>query len=1058
MPRYAPSQLRWSVLAQTYVLSSGDQVSEHALSSDWLEQIDSFSFHSRWGMHYTVRKQKAQRGSSYWYAYRRLHGRIVKRYLGKTAGLTFARLEEIARLLESESDTDQLSPQSQQEIVLPQPTPDVLHEEDAPLPVPPVVAPPLLFSKLSPPRLHTFLLDRSRLFALLDTGRECHLTLLSAPAGFGKTTLICQWIAARRASPHFPPVAWVSLEAADNDPLRFWRYLIAGCQTFQVDLQEVHSVFASMSPQPPFMPSSLEPVLTILLNALVQSPSGGILVLEDYHVITEPSIHETLSFFLEHLPTTFHLIIITRSDPPFSLARLRARNMLYEIRTSDLRFSQEETRSLLHQALPFQLEASTIERLHEQLEGWGVGLHLVKLALQRTATQASGELRLPLFPQSNAPFQEYFVSEVLDLQPELVQQFLLQTSILSRLTASLCDAVTEQHNAQDMLTLLERTNLFLEPLTTASLMRADDVQQWYRYHALFSEAIRNEARRRFGEDQLHHLFIRASYWYEMHGNLDEAIDAALAAQDDMRAAILIERFIEEQTLSGDMQEPHTLHRWLEQLPETLLEQHPILCLSYATTLLFQSASWLPDAVTLRLVEKLLQRAEDRFRAEHHLSKLREVYAFRALVALRQGDMQAATRCAKQALDGFEQTQHPPMQESQQIWRGLSLSIVAEEWIVKGHFQQARIALLEAHALCVAVENHAIKRVAMIKLARVFFEQGEFQQAISLSRQVLAEAREKGLSCVLCHALAGLAALCYECNELESASQHAQEAITVSQSHHLLYYEVQATLLLARVQQAQGQISVAQQQLAALFDKMSVSSFPHLAQDIQAAQARLALSIGDHMTLQRWATGRSPHHDFSQEIEEGLLVCRWLRIQGKLEEASDQLERLLVATQQAGHTRCLLKIQVEMVLVAVAGKRKTEAQHLLREVLAQTFVGNAMRLFLDAGEQMAILLRSLLPQVHDQPLQTYIRTLLKAFPAPQLNGTPAQSAALLEPLSSQEMRVLRLLVQHRSNAEIANELVVSVNTVRTQVQSIYHKLGVHTRNAASEVAHELRLIS
>ncbi len=1047
MPRYTPSQLRWSEQAQTYVLSIGDQASEQALSSAWLEQIASFSFHSRRGMHYTVRKQRVQRGSSYWYAYRRLHGRIVKRYLGRTADLTLARLEEIARLLESTSGSRQRSLEPDQETALPQPAPHVSYAEDA-APPSPVAALPLLLSKLSPPRLHAFLLDRSRLFALLDAGRECHLTLLSAPAGFGKTTLVCQWMTARRASLDFPPVAWVSLEASDNDPVLFWRYLIAACQAFQVDLAQVHSALTSTTPQPPFLPASLETVLTALLNALAQCPSGGILVLEDYHVITSQEIYETISFFLDHLPATLHLIMITRSDPPFSLARLRASNDLYEVRTADLRFSQEETTILLHHSLPFPLEASTIQRLHAQLEGWGAGLHLVKLALQRTTTPAQGEQRLPLFTGSNSSFQEYFVTEVLDLQPEPVQQFLLQTSILTRLTASLCDAVTGQHNSQDMLTLLERANLFLEPLDTAALHLPPAARQWYRYHALFSEAMRNEARRRLGEDQWHQLSVRASHWYEARGDLRASIDAALYAQDYVRAASLIERSIEEHTFPGEIYEPHTLHRWLEQFPETILEQYPVLCLSEASTLLFLSTSWLPNALTLRELEKLLRSAEHCFRVENNLPKLGELFAFRSLLALRQGDMQAATRYAKQALDWLAQ--------AQRIWRGLSLCIVAREWVEMGHFQQARAALLEAQALCEAVENHYFERVAMINLAQVCFELGEIQQATSLYRQVLASAREEEHMYPLCNALVGLAAICYEYNELESAYQHAQEAITVSQSHHLVYYEVHAMLILARVQQAQGQVSVAQQQLAALLDKMPVS-LPDLSQEIRTAQARLALSVGDHMTMQRWATGRSPHPDFSQDIEEELLLSRWLRTQGKLEEASRQLERLLIATQKVGHTRRMLEIQVEMVLVAAARKRKTEAQHLLREVLAQAFDRNALRLFLDAGEQMALLLRSLLPQLHDQPLLAYMRALLSAFPVQQQRGTQTLASPLVEALSPQEMRVLRLLVQHRSNADIADALVVSVNTVRTQVQSIYRKLGVHTRSAASETARELHLI-
>ncbi|GCE11173.1 LuxR C-terminal-related transcriptional regulator [Tengunoibacter tsumagoiensis] len=1048
MPRYTPAQLRWSEQAQNYVFSMDDQTSTQTLTNDWLEHITSFSFHSRWGMHYTVRKQRVQRGSSYWYAYRRLHGRVAKRYLGKSTDLTLVRLEEIARLLENVPDSYPLAFQSMQETGLPQPAREIVYAQDARQHLSSVEALPLLVTKLSPPRLPSFLLDRSRLFTLLDAGREGPLTLLSAPAGFGKTTLVRQWMATRCASPNFPPVAWVSLETEDNDPLRFWRYLIAACQTFQVDLTQVHSTLTATTPQPPFLPSDLSTVLTTLLNALAQSPIGGILVLEDCHVITEHAIYETISFFLNHLPAPFHLIMITRSDPPFSLARFRTRSALCEVRAADLRFSQEETTILLHHSLPFLLETATIQRLHDQLEGWGTGLHLVKLALQRTTTPAEEEQTLALFSRNNASLQEYFVAEVLHLQPEPVQRFLLQTSILTRLTASLCDAVTEQQNSQDMLTLLEHLQIFLEALDADVLHLPEASQQWYRYHALFSEAMRNEARRRFSEDDLHRLFTRASSWYEVHGSLEEAIATALAAQDHTRAAILIERSIEKQTFPGELHEPHTLQRWLEHIPETLLEQRPVLCLSYATALLFQNTSWQPDAPTLPLLEKLLQRAEDSFRVEDNLPKLGELFAFRSLLALRQGNMQTVNRYATQALDWLEQTQY--------IWRGIALSIVAEELIQKGDFQQARAALLEARTLCEIAKNHYFQQVARTKLAQVFFELGEIQQATALYRQVLVGANEGGPLYVRCYALVGLAELCYEANDLESASRHAQEAIHVSQTHHLVYYEVRAMLILARVQQAQGQAVVAQRQLTALLDRIP-ASLPYLAQEIQTALACLALSVGNQMIIQRWATGRSPHPNFSRKIEEELLVSRWFRSQDKLEEALSLLEPLLIATREVGHTRLMLEVLVEMILVKASIKRKTEALQLLRDMLAQAFDRNATRLFLDAGEQMEILLRSLLPQLHDQPLLAYLRTLLSAFPVQQHNGAHAQATSLIEPLTPQEMRVLRLLVEHRSNAEIAKALVVSINTVRTQVQSIYSKLGVHKRSAASEVARELHLL-
>lgn len=1054
MPRYAHAQLQWSEQTQTYVLSIGDQASEQALTSDWLEQSSSFAFHSRWGMYYTARKQRVQRGSSYWYAYRRLRGRIVKRYLGKAADLTLARLEEIARVLESASEMPHRVFQPPQTPTLFHSLPDGLLAEDG-FPSSPVEAYPLLLSKLAQPRLPAVLLDRSRLFPLLDTGQAGSLTLLSAPAGFGKTTLASQWIAARRACADFPPVAWVSLEVAENDPLRFWRYLLAACQAFRVDLTPVHRAFASLTAQPPFLPADLSGWLSVFLNALAQAPTGGILVLEDYQVIAEHTIHETLSFFLNHLPEALHVLMLTRADPPFPLASLRARGALIEVRTDDLRFSQEESTILLHHFLPFPLDATLIQRLHAQLEGWGAGLRLTTLALQRTPSPGEDIQRIALFSQNGASFQEYFVTEVLNLQSEAVQQFLLQTSLLPRLTASLCDVVTKQKQSQEMLTLLERTNLFLERLECEPLLQPAAARQWYRYHALFAEAMRNAARCRLGEESLQHISGQASHWYEHHGFLDEAIEAALAAQDDTRTATLLIRFLEERAIPGEVREPQTLLRWFKQLPKAHFEQSPALCLGYAMTLLLQSTAWTPDASSIPLIERLLSMAERYCRAEHHFSKLGEILAFRALFALRQGKMQVATIRAKQALDWLSQTQD--------IWRGFSATIAATAWEESGQFVQARSLLHEARTQLARTNNRLFRQVATIKLAQVHFELGEIQQAASLYRQALEaspsdvdENLAKLLTHWRCTALLGCAVLCYACDELERASQLLQDAMTLSQRHAFLHHEVHVSLVLARVQQAQGQVVVAQHQLVDLLERIPVSE-SQLVQEIQTARARLALSIGDHLTVQDWALLRTPAASVVQRTEEELLLARWLRAQGKEEEASHQLEQILLATREAGHTRCMLETMVEMALSALTCKRKAEAQNLLREALLLALPHHPVRVFLDAGEPMAMLLRSLLPQCHDQPLRAYIRALLRALPASPLAGTPTKLASLVEPLSPQEQRVLRLLAEHRTSAEIAEMMVVSINTVRTQVQSMYRKLGVHKCSEALDVARDLALL-
>ncbi|HET8845657.1 MAG TPA: LuxR C-terminal-related transcriptional regulator, partial [Ktedonobacteraceae bacterium] len=806
------------------------------------------------------------------------------------------------------------------------------------------------------------------------------------------------------------------------------------------------SALLETTPRPPFTPISLETVLGTLLNTLAGSPSRGILILEDYHVITSPQLHDTIAFFLDHLPGNIHLILLTRNDPPFSLARLRANHALYEVRAADLRFSQEETAALLQQSFTAPLTTETLQQLHAQMEGWGAGLHLVKLALLRTNTAVERDQALALFSGIRVSLQEYFVAEVLELQTDTVQDFLLQTSILKRLTGSLCDAIIEQHNSQDILTMLERASLFLEPL--------DATGQWYRYHALFSAAMGHEARRRMGEEQLCLLYTRASLWYEAHGFADEAIDASLSARDYARAASLIEGSLEKQTVSGKMHELHTLHRWLEEFPETILEHYPVLCLGYATTLLFQSASWTPVQSTVHSLDKLLSKAEQCFLRENNQPRLGEIYAFRSLLAWRQNETQAAAMYAKQALSLLPQ--------EQQAWRGLSLCMIGREELEIAQLHQARATLLEAHTLCEAVENPHFKQVATILLANIFFEQGESQRASSWYRQALASARTEKPTSALVYILSGLAALSYECNELESASQQVQEAIELGRSLNQDVHIVRVALIQARVQQAQGQIATAEQQLATLLERLP-ASLSFREQEIQAALAHLALTRGDHMTVQRWASEYISRHNSSQNSAEGLLLARWLRVQGKLEEASRQLEDLLIIAKEAGHTRRMLEIQVEMVLLADLSKRKAEAQQLLREVLSQAFNENSLRLFLDAGEQMPALLRSLLPQLRDRPLLAYVRSILKAFPVQQRPERPGNlgisdlTSALVEPLSLQELRVLHLLVQHYSNAEIARELIVSINTVRTQVQSIYRKLGVHKRSAASEVARELHLL-
>src|SRR5438132_12360776 len=472
----------------------------------------------------------------------------------------------------------------------------------------------LLSTKLALPRPRPSLVLREPLLARLDEALEYKLTLLSAPAGFGKTTLVSEWIATRGERQDPLPVAWLALDAGDNDPARFWRYVIAACQAFQTGIGK--SALALLhTPRRP----SLETLLTTFINELAQLAHKCVLVLEDYHVITSSQIHETMAYLVDHLPATVHLLILTRSDPPLPLARLRAHGDLYELHAADLRFSLAETRTFLQQALPFPLSAEAITLLESRTEGWVTGLRLLALALHGRRDPQELERMLVTFTGSHRHILAYLVADVLSSQTETLQRFLLQTAFLKPLTGSLCDAVTGRSDSEMMLEQLEHANLFLIPL--------DDVGQWYRYHALFAEAMQHEARRRLGEDNLRSLFDKASHWYEQNGLHAEAVEITLSARNFERAAMLIESSMWSYSAVNEL---YTWLRWVEQLPEEILQTRPALCLDYATALLF--ALDRSDPALLVRIQKPLEMAERRWQVEGNRPKLGEVLALRSQVA------------------------------------------------------------------------------------------------------------------------------------------------------------------------------------------------------------------------------------------------------------------------------------------------------------------------------------------------------------------------------------------------------------------------------------------
>lgn len=902
----------------------------------------------------------------------------------------------------------------------------------------------LLRPKLQPPRLASNLVRRESLFARLDEGLDLKLTLLSAPAGFGKTSLVSQWLdqkvekqassPGQRSSPP-PVVAWVSLDAGDNDPVRFWRYILIACQVFQPDLGHTGLELLRVPRQPPF-----EAILTAFINELTELQGDHILVLEDYHVISSPQIHQTVAFLLDHLPQTLHLVLLTRSDPPLPLARLRARGALNELRSADLRFSPAETRTFLQQALLPSLSAEVIARLQAHTEGWAAGLRLATLALQgRQAAEI--EQFLITFAGSHRHVLDYLAEEVLDAQPEPLQAFLLQTTLLDRLTAPLCETVTGRTDSQAVLEQLERANLFLTPL--------DGARQWYRYHALFAEAMQHEARRRLGEAELVTLYGKASAWYEQHGFLVEAIETALRGQAFDRAAGLMGRIVGP---DSHYPEEYTLRRWLEQLPQQVLQNHPALCLAYAMAILFTEDRRAP--ATAALLERPLQLAEQGWQAGNNRPKLGEVLTFRAMVTWWQEDLPRAFELARQGL--------ALLPDEAVFWRGIALLHRAmEEWLA-GRLNDARQTLLVARALSETAGNvHGVLAATFI-LGEVHAGQGELHQAAQLQQQVLAKAEQVEVGEPLddkAEASLNLAALAYEWNDLETAETYVAQALDIGRQLGLEYFLVRGSLIKARIRYAQGETAQAQQLLQALIAQVKR---PLLLREVQAGLARLALAMGDTAAAERWFTtfaasgGDVP---LIQQEQEAFLNARLLIGQRKIEEVLSLLERWQAEAQVQGRTRSELEIMMLQALAHSAAANLAPARERLYQALALAQPEGYQRLFLDEGEPLAALLQAISAEISAEPLGSYVRTLWNAAAKERVAETTtlAQPAAPVEPLSSQEQRVLRLLAAGLSNSEIAEELIVSVNTVKTQVQSIYRKLDVHNREEAGDAAHRLGLL-
>ena len=912
-----------------------------------------------------------------------------------------------------------------------------------------------------PPPRHKIVL-RTRLVEQLNEGlRLGHkLTLISASAGFGKTTLVSEWVANCGI-----PVAWLSLDEGDNDPARFISYLMAALQTIKQGIGE-NLLPALQSQQPP----TTEAILTALLNESATILDGFILVLDDYHLIEAKVVEEALAFLVEHLPPQMHLVIATREDPSLPLARLRARGQLIELRAADLRFTPAEAAEFLNQMMGLHLPAKDIAALESRTEGWIAGLQLAALSMQGREDIASF---IRAFTGSHRFVLDYLAEEVLQRQPGPIRNFLLQTAILERLCTPLCNAVTEQENGKEMLDALEYGNLFLVSL--------DDQRQWYRYHHLFAEVLQSYLRQE-QPDQVSKLHRRAGIWFEQNNLITDAIPHALAAKDFERAANLIERV----WLPMDLNYQHvTWLGWAMALPDDLVRAHPVICVGYAWALLGTGELEASEA-RLRDAERWLEPADLQAEASsigtfpegnpkmivvdeaEFRSLPASIAAARAYRALALGDIPGTKMYARQTLALVTEDTSPHHTQ------GTALLGLAE--YASGDLQAAEQELLKFQALMWQVNDLASAIGITFALANIKLAYGRLREAVSVYQQSLQLAVNRGAPFFIgvSDLYRGLSELLCEQNDLEAAAQHLVTAQQMGEKGATTGWPQRLYVAKARLKESQGDLAGALVLLEEAEREYVRNPLPD--PPVAALKAQIWVRQGRLTEAFSWARAQnlSPDDELSymREFEHltfaRVLIARYKadHLDNDLSAALGLLERLQQAAEEGGRYGSVIKILILRSLAYHAQGDQPSALASMEHALTLAKPEGFVRIFVDEGEAMRLLIldfrlkveRSAHNEAHS--LCSYVDKLLAAFPQPAASlhsKTQNRKPEIVESLSERELDVLKLLRSELSGPEIAEQLIVSLNTLRTHTKSIFNKLGVNNRRAAVRRAEELDLI-
>lgn len=984
----------------------------------WLAQAERFRYEGPTGT-FGARRERMQRGGWYWKAYRRVAGRLRRAYLGRSEDLTIERLARAAAALTGEAGLEA---------------------------VPVTSAPAILHTRLEPPPPRAGFVNRAELDIQLNTALQHRLTVVIAPAGWGKTTLLASW-ATSPALQNVAQVAWLGLDPADNDPTRLWSYSCAALSQYEPGVLAVETLFRATSL------ASSEQLMTGLINTIAGTRGRSylpiVLILDDLHVLTNPEILASITFLIDHMPQRLHLVLAGRAEPPLPLARWRAAGWVAELRAAELRFGLADSAALIKGVIGRPLPEEAIAALVERTEGWAAGLQLAGLAL-RAANSWSPEL-LSQFSGSHPYILDYLLDEILRNQPPDVQQFLLWTSVLERLSPELCDAVLgSEHSSPsaDILEYLERANLFLVAL--------DQQRHWFRYHQLFADALRAQLMRQY-PGLASTLQRRAMEWYAerttsgAHEHIVPAVEYALAAGAFQQAADLIAQNTD--TMLWSRGEVRTLQRWITMLPEAIRHCSPAVLLAESWSLLAIIHFDRLEAC-LDTLDALLDRSDQP-------QLLGELLAIRSYQKRINGEFDAALTLGLQALELI-----PSEQQLVRHLVGVNLDSV---YLMLGDIHAARQLLEHLQEGAWRLQNYPIivtlAGTHLMEATLLMFE-GRVYEAEHIIQQVLENSLRPhhGRAIPTGMIQVALGEIRYEHGDLEAAERHTQLAISQgaewwnSDILHAAHY------LIGRIRRANGDIAGAHAAYAHAREMILAYNVPYITAGVRVSDAWQAYEDRDWNTAEQILAERqlSINGSFDpSRYDEYELLARLKRARGQHTTAITLAERLRDIAAAHGHILRVIANERILAQAYHANGQREQAFAALKRALLLAEPGGLIRSFVDEGQPMRELL---VEALHSDSSLTgqhklYIERLLAAFTQPQ---KPAQSAAqageqLVERLTEREHEILRLVTSGASNRLIAEQLVVSLHTVKKHLTHIFAKLDAPNRTAAVARAREYGLV-